>query len=149
MTEPFDDYATVYDETLNRGLEVTGENKRFFAEGRIRWTAQRATELRPAINVVLDYGCGTGESASILAGRLACARVVGVDSSEASLAIARRTHATDRVRFEHVAELESLGPFELVYVNGVFHHVHQTRELGRCSDRADDGTRRVARALGE
>ena len=80
--------------------------------------------------MVLDYGCGTGESASILAGQLGGARVVGVDNSEASLAIARRAHGTDRVRFHHVAELESLGPFELVYVNGVFHHIPPQARAG-------------------
>lgn len=130
MSEPFDAYAKQYDETLNRGLEITGETKRYFAEHRVRWTAARALTARGSLTSVLDFGCGTGESSAILAENVPVARIVGVDSSEASLAIARRDHQSDRVSFRSLAELPRLTSFDLVYVNGVFHHIPPSQRHG-------------------
>ena len=55
---------------------------------------------------------------------------MGVDSSATSLAIARRVHATERIAFRDVSDLASLEPFDLVYVNGVFHHVPPAERAG-------------------
>lgn len=49
--------------------------------------------------VVLDVGCGTGEFASLLAGR--GVEVVGVDPAEASLEVARGKAHAERVRWVH------------------------------------------------
>jgi SAM-dependent methyltransferase len=119
----FDRYADEYDSTLNAGLKVTGEDKRYFLEGRVRRTAEHLRRLSFSAASVLDYGCGTGESAALLGQMLSSTRVVGVDTSFGSLEVARKAHASPRVQFSAADDLPSLDPFDLVYVNGVFHHV--------------------------
>ena len=59
----FDAYAADYDEALNRGLSLSGESKQYFARARIQWTASRLADIGHHTLRVLDYGCGTGDSA--------------------------------------------------------------------------------------
>ncbi len=71
---------------------------------------------------VLDVGTGSGAIALALADEHAGARVVGVDSSEAALALAaenvRRTGLGDRVELVHGYLVAGLaGPFDLVVSN--------------------------------
>ena len=122
MTD-FDRYASNYDSVLNNGLRVTGEDKRYFATARARWTARRLSDFGFPTNTVLDFGCGTGESAPTLALELNANKVVGVDASWSSVEFARRTFGSTSVRFAHVSELRAQGAFDVVYLNGVFHHI--------------------------
>lgn len=80
----------------------------------------------------LDAGCGTGDSAIFLAEqlRLTGGCVVGVDLSEASLAIARERaerRGLENVTFIHarIEEMPSLGldPFDFIVSFGVLHHL--------------------------
>jgi hypothetical protein len=56
----FDSYAHDYDAALNRGLAVSGEDKEFFARGRVFWLSLCLKELQFVPEVVLDFGCGIG-----------------------------------------------------------------------------------------
>jgi SAM-dependent methyltransferase len=86
---------------------------------------------------ILDYGCGAGESAVYLA-KLG-AHVVGVDVSQGMLATAQKlaqhhgvTIETRRVEGSSVPAAD--GEFDLIYGNGVLHHVDlgvARRELAR------------------
>src|SRR4029077_32222 len=64
-----------------------------------------------------------GGAAPELLGQLHARTVVGVDASRESLDVARRVHADARLQFRSTSDLETAGQFELVYCNGVFHHV--------------------------
>jgi SAM-dependent methyltransferase len=119
----FDQYSSNYDHVLNEGLRVTGEDKDYFATSRVGWTARRLAEFGTATTAVLDFGCGTGASVPLLARELRAATVTGVDDSRPSLHEARRAFTTSGVRFVHVSEMADVGPFDVAYVNGVFHHV--------------------------
>jgi SAM-dependent methyltransferase len=129
MTEPeddvsaFDAYSSDYDEALARGLSVSGEDKRWFARERIAFLGGCLRELgvRPA--TVLDFGCGTGTATPFLVGELGVAEVVGVDSSERSLEVARAQHGEWPVRFVTAAAFRADASFSLAYCNGVLHHV--------------------------
>jgi SAM-dependent methyltransferase len=120
--EPLFDEPERYEQMLGRGLVLSGERRDYFARGRLDELERRLPAgRRPAS--VLDFGCGTGETAALLAERYAGARVVGVDASAAALDSARRRLAGGRVEFVAPGAPAAAGPFDLVYVNGVFHHV--------------------------
>src|ERR1700680_4597499 len=130
MRSEFDDYAGSYDNALNRGLSLSGEPKEYFAHERVRWLAARLSDLGVHPAHVLDYGCGTGGTSSELVKHPPAQRVAGVDASRQSLDIARKVHADPRLQFKMMSELEPSGQFEVVYCNGVFHHVEPEQRLG-------------------
>ena len=130
MESEFDDYARNYDSALNRGLSLSGEAKEYFAHQRVRWLAARLSDLGVQPSHVLDYGCGTGGTSPELLEQLHARMVVGVDESRESLDVARKAHAGHpRLQFKNMSELEPCGQFEVVYCNGVFHHVEPGRRL--------------------
>jgi len=119
----FDRYAADYDAALQQGLAVSGEGQSYFAERRITWLAGKLRKHGYAVRTVLDYGCGTGASTPLLLQLLNAEEAVGTDISERSLEIARTRYASERVRFAGTDELTSCFPVDLVYCNGVFHHI--------------------------
>jgi trans-aconitate methyltransferase len=70
----------------------------------------------------MDFGCGTGSAIPFLSNELELESLVGVDASTRSLAIAQHTYGT-RARFVPLAEYQPKGDFDLVFCNGVFHHI--------------------------
>src|SRR5437016_74764 len=59
----FDQYAGEYDRALAEGLSVSGEDKSYFARGRVIWLANCLRQLGHEARTVLDFGCGTGSAA--------------------------------------------------------------------------------------
>jgi len=96
---PFDAHRDDYDDVLNRGLSVSGENAAYFARRRIEWLAGRLREIGKRPSSVLDYGCGHGSSAPLFLEILGAERVLGVEKSSGLLEAARARHADDRIRF--------------------------------------------------
>lgn len=121
--QEFDQHADNYDDELNEGLRVSGETKEFFAERRITWLASCCAELGFRPQSVLDYGCGTGGATGLLFRYLSAASVVGLDQSSASLDIARGTHGDAATRYLMPVEYTPDGSVDLVFTNGVFHHI--------------------------
>ncbi|HMI89366.1 MAG TPA: class I SAM-dependent methyltransferase [Polyangiaceae bacterium] len=120
----FDAHAHSYDSDLSRGLSLSGESRDFFLEGRVSWLKNRLDRLGVRPTRVLDYGCGTGSSAPVLRRVLGARVVVGVDPSEEEIAIARRDHPDET--FALTKEFTPASDYDLVYCNGVFHHVAVT-----------------------
>ncbi|HEV8605035.1 MAG TPA: hypothetical protein VGQ99_06695, partial [Tepidisphaeraceae bacterium] len=58
----FDQYAEEYDSALARGISVSGEDKMYFARGRVDWTRKVLDKLGEKTQTILDFGCGTGSS---------------------------------------------------------------------------------------
>lgn len=124
MLDPeFDAYAEDYDAALQRGLKVSGEGKEFFAQGRIRWLQRRLVELGHPAGAIMDFGCGTGTSTPLLLGLGGATQLVGTEVSARSLVVARREHTDRRARFELLSEYRPAGALDLVFCNGVFHHI--------------------------
>jgi SAM-dependent methyltransferase len=119
----FDQYAENYDAALNEGLSATGESKDFFAQGRIQWLKRCLSALRERPRCAMDYGCGDGSSSEFLLAIVAPEFLVGVDSSDKSLELANRNHSDPRSSFLHIAEYKPDEQLDLVYCNGVFHHI--------------------------
>jgi trans-aconitate methyltransferase len=120
MPEQLFDRAAEYEAMLNQGIGLSGENQEFFITGRIY---DMQSQVPPNPRRILDFGCGTGKSCAKLAEVFPAAHVVGADLSAEAIRHARTTFGSDRVMFEKIADLPRLEPFDLCYINGVFHHI--------------------------
>jgi len=127
----FDQFHADYDAALGRGLAVTGEERLYFARGRVAFLGRclRRAGLGPPRSV-LDFGCGTGAATPFFFDELGAERVVGVDVSERSLEIAREQHGSDRARFVSLRDFSPSGEFHIAFCNGVFHHVPPPARAG-------------------
>ena len=123
----FDAYASAYDTALARGLAVSGEDKGYFIHGRIAWLSDCLRGIDGAFRQVLDFGCGTGATVPYFLELLGIDSMTGVDISADSLAIANKTHGTSRARFLQFHEYQPDEREDLVYCNGVFHHIPPTQ----------------------
>lgn len=119
----FDGYADNYDDALDQGLAVSGENKNFFANGRIAWLARCLVRYGVPSDHVLDFGCGTGAAIPFLREHLKTRQLTGVDVSERSLSIARKNCSQSDTHFELLQDFQAKMAYDLAYCNGVFHHV--------------------------
>src|SRR5262249_11439755 len=84
MPEPPLDLSAQYEEMLARGIRLSGEDQRFFIDGRVRaLRARLPADWRPAR--VLDFGCGVGHAVPALRAAFPGATLVGVDTAEPAL----------------------------------------------------------------
>ncbi len=119
----FDSFAESYEKDLAKSLAITGEGREFYAQKRIDWTAQCIARLGVSVRRILDYGCGDGANAPMLAARFKAERVLGVDVSSESIAVARRSHSSTTLKFLCTNEWAPDGTIDLAFTNGVFHHI--------------------------
>lgn len=120
----FDDYAEKYDAVLNQGLSATGEAKDYFARRRVQWLCRCLRQLSEQARFVMDYGCGDGSSSQLLLEVLKAELVVGADTSGRSLDVARRVFdGKQHTQFVAIADYEPHEALDLIYCNGVFHHI--------------------------
>jgi SAM-dependent methyltransferase len=119
----FDQFAENYDERLNQALTASGETKDFFARGRVEWLAQSLLGIRASVRSAIDYGCGVGGTTVLLRDLLGCESVVGLDVSERLLERAKREYGSATCRFMTFPEYRPDGAVDVVYCNGVFHHI--------------------------
>lgn len=119
----FDDYADDYDRALAEGLSVSGESKAYFARGRVAWLARVLSKRGFEPASVMDFGCGTGSTVPLLLELTGGGDVIALDRSAKSLEVARRNHESERVRFSLFEGYQPSGAVDLVFCNGVFHHI--------------------------
>ncbi|MFM2295450.1 MAG: hypothetical protein RLZZ350_1863 [Verrucomicrobiota bacterium] len=119
----FDRFAADYDAQLAQGISVSGEDKSFFAHGRMTVLQAHLRAQKFTVHHALDFGCGTGQSAPLLRDILGAATVLGVDVSEASLAVAQREHGDAGIEFRPLKAHPPAADFDLAFCNGVFHHI--------------------------
>lgn len=120
MSAEFDKHAESYEESLESALAVSGENRDYFAAGRMSFLAGLLASAGRKAGEVLDFGCGTGNGLPHAVERLESERVTGADVSAASLEIARQRFPEIGLCLNH--ELP-VGAFDTVFCNGVIHHV--------------------------
>jgi SAM-dependent methyltransferase len=133
----FDRFADNYDQCLNEALAASGETKEFFARARVDWLGKSLKDLDQPARSALDYGCGTGDTTRLLREILGSESVVGLDVSTLSLERARGRHGGS-TRFLTFAEYSPDNSVDVVYCNGVFHHIpiaeraDAIRYIGQC-----------------
>src|SRR5262245_20718375 len=119
----FDEYAAAYEQALSTAIAPAGENRKFFAEGRVAWLKRCLTEAKETPRALLDFGCGDGASTPLLLLTLNAESATGIDVSTKSLEVAQRRYKNNRIRFETIKEFRAVGQMDLAYCNGVFHHI--------------------------
>lgn len=119
----FDEYAGSYDQMLADGLAVSGEGKEYFAQGRIDWLKTCMGELGLVPRRIMDFGCGTGMTASLLLDRFGADSVVGVDPSAKLIERANREYGSRQTMFQQSQQYRPQEENDLAYCNGVFHHI--------------------------
>lgn len=127
----FDDFAQNYKEALNEGLKFTGERSDYFAHGRVDWLKKRLDEKRGMVSACLDFGCGTGGACMPLTSALGLTSYLGYDPSPASIMESRQVLGGEHTSFEFSEQAVPSGVFDLVFTNGVFHHIPPA-ERARC-----------------
>ncbi|SRR6266496_4178326 len=123
MSVGFDEYAKNYDAALDQGLSATGEGKDYFARHRVVWLSRCLQRLSVRPERIMDYGCGTGSATNFLFELLQPDCVLGVDTSERSLELARQSLGGMRSQFLLNTDYKPDGEIDLAYCNGVFHHI--------------------------
>ncbi len=119
----FNDYANDYEVALHQGLQVTGEQPQYFARGRVEWTAKLLRRQSVKVDSVLDFGCGVGIAAPLFHEFFQPHTVWGFDPSRSSIERAKRDEPGPANRFVASREQLPAGECDLVYTNGVFHHI--------------------------
>lgn len=112
------------DKELQKGLSLTGEDKLYYAFERVKWLNSKLQSYLYRTNTALDFGCGDGVTVPILLNQLELKKVVGIDVSNESIKIAKTEYETPTTSFYTLREFSSSSEFDLVYTNGVFHHIH-------------------------
>jgi SAM-dependent methyltransferase len=126
ITDPasiFDAVAENYDEELKAGISLSGESKEFFAENRIKSLGQWLRAFSFQSRHVVDFGCGNGTATPFLRELPGVERITGLDVSGKAVAIAEQSYGNDRTHFELVDHFSEEGTVDLIYTNGVFHHI--------------------------
>jgi SAM-dependent methyltransferase len=121
-TTEFDGYAGNYESALDRGLVLTGESREYFSESRARWLEKCLQTFGESPKRIMDFGCG-GTGSALLLDILNPDFIVGVDTSAKLLESARMNCNSQRARFFLTREYEPNQEIDLVYCNGVFHHI--------------------------
>ena len=119
----FDRYAHEYDEALTKGIRISGQDRDFFARGRIAWLARELQKNGATSLSVMDFGCGTGSSTPYFIELLGVRSVIGIDISTKVLEVAREKYSTLNTQFILMDEYQPAGCFDLAFCNGVFHHI--------------------------
>ena len=119
----FDVYVDSYDDTLNHALAVTGSGKDYFCRERLAWFQQCLLAHGEQPRCGMDYGCGSGSTTQAMASMLALEEAIGVDVAPKTIAKAREQYGASGVRFATLNEEMRSDKFDVVYCNGVFHHI--------------------------
>ncbi len=126
----FDQYADDYDASLAAALELSGEDRMYYARGRVAWFGRCVRALDFTAMRGLDYGCGVGSTSPLLCEEFGLTQTIGVDVSPRSIELARASFASDRCRFHLMNEYSPDATLDLGYCNGVFHHIPIEQRIG-------------------
>jgi SAM-dependent methyltransferase len=122
-TAEFDSFAASYDSDLDKGISFSGEDKDYFANGRVQLLSKRLKQIGNTPVKIMDFGCGTGSAIAFLRNQFPQALIVGAEVSEKSIQIAQQVHNHKNVQFILLENLSLDQSFDLVFCNGVFHHI--------------------------
>ena len=122
------DCAKEYDMLLDKGIKLSGEDKKYFIRGRLQdLYSQLPGYFHP--NRILDFGCGIGDTTKILGELFPKADIIGFDTSDQAIAYANQTYGSARISFCNLADFTQIGAVDLCYTNGVFHHIMPAQRL--------------------
>ena len=118
----FDEVSSNYEEILNKGLSLSGENSGYFAKKRVIHSSNLLSSHAQNPLRIMDYGCGIGGSIKHLIDVFNPAHIVAVDSSQKSLQLLHKNYQSEKIEFLQVPE-KTKEQCDLCFCNGVFHHI--------------------------
>ena len=119
----FDKSARNYEALFRPWLKIAGAPREYFARSRVNWLSFLLHEQEFFPRQIMDFGCGTGMSLSLLANTFKAEKIIGLDTSEESLAVARESTGSWPVQLATPAQYVPQQDLDLVFCNGVFHHI--------------------------
>ncbi len=120
------DKSLEYDQMLNKGLALSGEDKYYFIHGRFK-DLKNNIPAGTSIKKVLDFGCGIGDSTKILLEYFKEAEITGIDTSVNAVTYANENNSNGgKIKYFCMDEYKPDESFDLCFVNGVFHHIKPT-----------------------
>jgi SAM-dependent methyltransferase len=119
----FGEVGAAYGSQLARGLSLTGEPAEYYARRRIARVRDLARERGVTPKAVLDFGCGTGTSLGLLRDAFPHARIVGFEPESELVDVGRTAATAASAELVGREDLIESGFADLVYCNGVFHHI--------------------------
>ena len=133
-----------FDEFADRYVDLASQNTKFFDTdynyfGRVRAEIV-ARFSNPNVRTVLDFGCGVGLSVISLRKVFLSARIIGCDSSQNSLELARGREP--ECEFLLPEAIPALPHFDIVTAVCVFHHIvpaDRDATLRYCYERLNHG----------
>jgi SAM-dependent methyltransferase len=126
----FDQFARDYEVQFKPWLKIAGASREFYARTRLDWLAYLLRNQQFVPKRVMDFGCGTGISLPLLETILGAEEVVGLDTSEESLAVARELVKGRSVQLVTPNQYVPEENLDLVFCNGVFHHIPIVERVG-------------------
>lgn len=126
----FDKFARDYEAQFKPWLRIAGASREYFARTRLEWLAMLLTDEGIMPRGVMDFGCGTGISLPLLGEIFQAEDIVGLDTSKESLAVAAELAGNRSVRLATPAEYVPGENLDLVFCNGVFHHIPVAERFG-------------------
>lgn len=106
---------------------MTGYPASYFAERRIARVRELAALEGLTVGAVLDFGCGVGRSLPLLQSAFPGARVIGYEPTEGLRRVATQNAGDAEVLQTDVLQLNA--EVDLVYCNGVFHHIERAQRI--------------------
>lgn len=117
----FDKYAESYRTNLNNCFTPFHTTDIFFDKYKVRCIKEWVAENNEAY-YILDYGCGVGKIARLLAKEYPKSSIYGWDISKESLNVARR-ESSEFANLHFVDKLSESQKYDFLVVTMVFHHI--------------------------
>lgn len=117
----FDDYTNNYDELLRESTSFFSSNEKYFSKYKVEILKRSLSDPR-RVKTILEFGCGIGRNIEYIQELFPDAKIVGTDISTESIKIAAENNP--KVRFEVESDSLKLGQFDVIFIAGVFHHIH-------------------------
>jgi SAM-dependent methyltransferase len=125
----FDGYAAEYEAACQQGLSLSGESREYFSEKRVGYTAAWLRRLGCGeVRRIADFGCGPGHTTPHLHSYFPGGVLLGLDVSVESVALAEQKYGSV-ARFAVLTDQPPEPDVQLVYCNGVFHHIPPAERL--------------------
>lgn len=122
--------AVKYEQELAYGLALAGEGASYFAGRRAEFVKERVSRSGREVTSICEFGCGLGLNLIALASVFPSARLLGLDASAAMLQRARELCVDPRIELRDSRAFRDEACCDLVFVNGVMHHVPPEQRPG-------------------